>query len=194
MVLEAKLEQILETLAARLQTPFTAGTALLGGSCGLLLQGVRLAEPPKDIDLYADTPDITAIYEQLLPFACEPPALSETDRYRSVLSRFLISGMNVELVGGFQVSTALGQYNVSISKLKEACSTADVGGIRVGLMPLAHELVFNLLRQRPDRYYSIAEKIREEPQLHRPALFTIIKDNSLSEKVIRQVNQLLLGS
>lgn len=191
-MLEARLQQSLEDLAVRLQTPFNARILLLGGSCGLLLQGVRLAETPNDIDLYAEASDVTELFDQLRPFATKQPVLSETERYRSVLSRFNILGMKVELVGGFEVATTEGQYTVNISRLKDNCSTVPIGGTRVGLMPLAHELVFNLLRERSDRYEAIAEKMREEPLLHRPALSTIIKNNSLSEGLIRQVNELLL--
>ncbi|WKL02675.1 hypothetical protein Q0F98_01795 [Paenibacillus amylolyticus] len=55
---EGRTERYPELHAALLETAKAWNTQpqtwLLGGSCGLLLQGVELQQAPRDIDIYAD--------------------------------------------------------------------------------------------------------------------------------------------
>lgn len=191
MPLDLTLEKALEKLAGRLQARESIGPVLLGGSCGLLLQGVRLNQPPQDIDLYVDSIEVPAVFKALQPYATDNPRYSETAMYSSLLSHFRILGMSVELVGGFQVRTEQGEYEVKVSRLSEACTSATIGSSSLNLMPLAHELVFNLLRARPDRYEAIAEKMREDPAQHMAVLTAILKCNKLGEPLTRKMMNLL---
>ncbi|MGF7030461.1 hypothetical protein J2T17_001366 [Paenibacillus mucilaginosus] len=134
------------------------GSWLVGGSTGLLLQGVPLAAPPRDLDLYTDRETAAELHGALLAWSVDKQEESATEIYRSILSHYVISGVNVELVGAFEVRTPESAYRVEAEYLRrEHALTLRVGeGTEAGLMPLAHELLFNLLRRRPDRYEAIA--------------------------------------
>ncbi|MNI46130.1 hypothetical protein D3C73_1005790 [compost metagenome] len=58
-------------------------------------------------------------------------------------------------------------------------------------MPLGHELLFNILRDRADRYTVIAEAIVANKDLHLPACMDLLKRNQWGEEVLKQVEQLL---
>ncbi|MCZ8520547.1 MULTISPECIES: nucleotidyltransferase family protein [Paenibacillus] len=135
---------------------------LIGGSTGLLLQDVPLAAPPRDLDLYADKEAAALLHQALLPWSTDLQEESETGMYRSILSHYEIAGVAVELVGAFEVRTAVSRYCVEADYLRaKHALLLDIGqGIETALMPLAHELLFNLLRGRPDRYEAIAAVLR----------------------------------
>ncbi|WP_426453555.1 hypothetical protein ACP26L_14710 [Paenibacillus sp. S-38] len=136
---------------------------LVGGSTGLLLQGVPLAAPPRDLDLYTDRDTAYKLHSALLRWSVDEQQESATDIYRSILSHYVISGVSVELVGAFEVRASESEYRVEAAYLQRAYYALPLrlgDGLETGLMPLAHELLFNLLRQRPDRYEAIAEVLR----------------------------------
>lgn len=165
---------------------------LVGGSCGLLLQGIQLTAEPRDLDIYADAEHVEQIASLLKPYATDEPVYSETPIYRSTLSHYCIAGVQIELVGGFQVIQAGTSYLVSLKNImKQHQSIAVVSDARLGIMPLAHELVFNLLRNRADRYELIAAKMRLDLPHYLPALKQIIEGNVISEQHLRQLSELL---
>ena len=68
-----------------------------------------------------------------------------------------------ELVANLTVRTANGRYNVEVGALlRRYAPTVEIGTERIPLMPLEHELIFNLLRGREDRYVPIAETVRQK--------------------------------
>lgn len=168
---------------------------LIGGSCGLLLQGVRLDAIPRDLDCYFDTSHAVEIYDKLKRFAIDTPEYSETPIYRSELSHYRITGVTVEFVGDFQVSAEGSLYEVRVDDLlSDVCTTLPMeGGGTLRLTPLAHELIFNVLRQRPDRYLPIARRMRDNLPRHMPAWRTIMDNNRLSEHHLQRIERLLSG-
>lgn len=165
---------------------------LVGGSCGLLLQHVPLAGLPRDLDIYADEPHVARFCERLRRYAVDRAERSETDMYRSILSHFHIEGVQVELVGAFRVGDGKSAYEVRVADvLLEYAPQATVGPAVIRLMPLSHELVFNLLRRRPDRYEAIAETMRRDLRLHLPALRHIVRSNSLHVSAMEELARLL---
>lgn len=137
---------------------------MVGGSFGLMLRGVPIGSGPRDLDLYCDLEHVEPLSRKLLYYVVEPPADSTTDRYYSRLSRYDVLGVPVELVGGFRVFSHECDYRVDVQRWIAAFSeTIDVGDVRLSLMPLAHEFLFNLLRDRPDRYEPIADVLRSDP-------------------------------
>lgn len=168
------------------------GTWLVGGSCSLALQQVQLAAHPRDLDVYADRDDASLIDQQLFDHACDRPHYSETSIYRSVLSHYMLAGIEIELVGGFTVSSGGSRYEVAVRQhMNSHAVQHTIDGRVYRLMPLAHELVFNLLRQRDDRCTAIAAVMREQTDLHLPALHTILANSSISTGHRRQLKQLL---
>jgi len=154
---------------------------LLGGSCSLLLQGVQLDKPPRDIDIYADAESVHKLHASLADWAEDSPHLDQEGIYASILSHYGQHGVSIELVGGFIVMTGGSEYRVEIGPLlHHAAPEHRIQGAGVRLMPLAHEMVFNVLRDRPDRYEAIAETILLRPDEHLPLLSKILTRNKLN--------------
>ncbi|WP_223066620.1 hypothetical protein [Paenibacillus caui] len=171
-----RLEKALDRLTALLSD--SGAEWLLGGSCGLWLQGVELPASPRDIDIYADLEDSDEVHEVLLSLATDAPVLDRSGIYVSKLSHYKVEEYAVELVGGFEVHARGIGYQVEVKNVfyPEAPPAAD--GLQ--LMPLAHELVFNLLRERPDRYMAIAKQIGKEPKRHIPLIRELVRRNRWS--------------
>jgi hypothetical protein len=188
-VLDPALYQALRLLRERLDG--YPGAWLVGGSCGLLLQGVAVARPPRDIDIYANAEAAGELHDRLRSFAVEEPAYSETPIYRSTLSHYSVHGCTLELVGGFVVETDGSTYAVNVELLRPYAATVSLESGAIGLMPLGHELLFNLLRGRPDRYEAIAAAIRTEPGAHLPALRMLLERGRWSPSLRSRVRELL---
>jgi hypothetical protein len=176
---------------------------LLGGSCGLLLQGVPLKAAPRDLDLYVDSEGALELHQALSAYSTDQQVEDRTAIYHSILSHYAIAGTKVELVGGFEVNTHKSLYKVEVDFLskhyshlyKLSLSTEDGPAENKGilrLMPLEHELIFNLLRKRPDRYEAIAAVMRSRQAHFSQAMDELVARNQLSETVIKELNKLLL--
>ncbi|ANS74870.1 hypothetical protein AWM70_09900 [Paenibacillus yonginensis] len=161
---------------------------LAGGSVGLWLQGVPLNAPPRDIDIYAEQPAASLIHIQLEAWATDEPRWDESGIYASLLSHYEIEGYTLELVGGFEVRTSLADYKVEVEQVLEAAAFEIIPGLKV--MPLAHELIFNLLRGRPDRYRAIAAQINAKPDKHIPLLKQIALRRGWSLQQQKEMNKL----
>ncbi|MFD2672884.1 hypothetical protein [Marinicrinis sediminis] len=165
---------------------------LIGGSCGLLLQGVSLETPPRDLDIYVDAIHRIPIYEKLAPLATDQPEWNVTEMYQSYLSHYELEEITIELVAGFKVSKGDSCYQVDIdSCLMQVREEVYVDQTLIPLMPLAHEFVFNILRDRADRYTSIAETMKARPDKHASVLNTILSRNQWSELHMRTMRSCL---
>ncbi|KAA9007179.1 hypothetical protein F4V43_01450 [Paenibacillus spiritus] len=166
---------------------------LLGGSGGLVLQGVELAAPPRDLDLYADTEEAAVLHRALIGCAESQPEEDYSRGCYSVRSRYRLAGFPLELVGGFEIGAEGSRYRTEAGVLQAWAPVASAaGGIPVRLMPLAHELIFNVLRGRRDRAGAVAEAMRMAPARHLRELGTLIARNQLTLRHI-EVMALLLG-
>ncbi|MBP1999527.1 hypothetical protein J2Z69_000546 [Paenibacillus shirakamiensis] len=155
---------------------------LIGGSCSLWLQGVQVHQPPRDIDIYMDEQDIGNVHNKLNYMALDTPRLDTSGIYKSILSHYEIGNYTAELVGGFEVRSGGSHYCVNIrGLLKQEAPTLQMNGHHLYLMPLAHEYVFNLLRDRPDRYVPIAEVLKNNANKHRALLLEILQSNRWSK-------------
>lgn len=176
-------------------------TWVLGGSAALMLRGLPLGAPPRDIDLYCDEADMNAIHEALSGYAIDSPELSETQIYRSTLSHYRIGSIQAELVGGFSVRAIGCCYKVDVRKVLLPYSEAmALDGQSEGMpeyiriVPLAHELWFNTLRKRDDRVAVIAAEMRQAPHIHQLALQAIESGNDLADDVVRAVCERIAGA
>lgn len=154
---------------------------VVGGSAGLMLRGLKLTADPRDLDLYCDEADVSAIYQSLRSFATDEPVLSTTSMYRSTLCHFSIQGVQVELVGGFRVSSPSGSYETNVrGQLLPYSEVIRLDGSvhSVHVVPLAHELWFNRLRGREDRVALIAESMASSMRNHDRALQAIEDTNT----------------
>ncbi len=165
---------------------------LIGGSCGLLLQGIPIGSMPRDIDIYVDYSNSGILHENLKHFAVDEPAYSKTDRYCSVLSHYKISGVTVELVAGFEVRVPGATYLIDIRDTMVPLATeVHLSGVSVMVMPMAHEFIFNLMRERPDRYLIISNYMRKHLHETIPALREIVRKNQFDEAWIHRLSHLL---
>ena len=165
---------------------------LIGGSCGLLMQQIELPSMPRDLDIYIDKDAVRAFHREMLDFAVDEPAFSATERDSSTLSHYLVGDLPIELVAGFEVIVPQAFYRVDIEGLSSQYGPVTMlDGMKVQCMPLAHELLFNLLRDRPDRYIPIARRISDDLERQLPALQAIVMNNRIGEKWLRRMADLL---
>lgn len=165
---------------------------LIGGSCSLMLQNVPLAAEPQDLDVYADEWEAAQLHEALKAYILDAPLYSETEIYRSTLSHYKMRGIVVELVGDFQIHSKNCVYQVKISGgLFDYAVEVKQGQGILRLMPLAHELVFNYLRNRQDRYIPIANVMKENMKAHDEALHYVLNNNHFHSTVIAELGELL---
>ncbi|MFC4103737.1 nucleotidyltransferase family protein [Paenibacillus xanthanilyticus] len=165
---------------------------LVGGSAGLQLRGLPLSQPPRDLDLYADLEEARIIHDRLIRYAIDQPYESVTGMYRSMLSHYEIEGVAVELVGGFEVHAGGGSYEVKINNLLyHHREDVACGGYSVGIVPLAHELWFNVLRAREDRTSLIMDAIRRNPGPHLAGLRAVERSGRFKGSMVADVHKQL---
>ncbi|MFF2090124.1 hypothetical protein [Paenibacillus sp. NPDC058174] len=166
---------------------------VVGGSTGLMLRGLPLASEPNDLDLYIDEADFDRLYNLLRPYAIDKPVLSETDIYRSTLCHFELEGVSVELVGGFIVSAHGCRYETKVAELLKPLAERVIvdGNYFVHTVPLAHELWFNVLRNRPDRYQLIMDAFVQDEAKHGEALKQLESHHTFTPEMVRKVHQMI---
>ncbi|MCG7406434.1 hypothetical protein MH117_03320 [Paenibacillus sp. ACRRX] len=148
---------------------------LLGGSCSLLLQGVELEQPPRDIDIYADSQQAEQLHKIWQGASIDTPEWDESPIYRSLLSHYSCDHNAVELVGEFSVRTDWCTYQTVINEgLWNHRIREHTDKLMLDLTPLSHELVFNMLRGRLDRVEKIAETINRDPERHVDAMNAVL--------------------
>lgn len=166
---------------------------IVGGSCALLVQGVELDGPPRDIDVYADLPtakslDMTSPGERL-----SQQRVDSSGNYVSLLSHYQVQGFQIELVGGFEILAAGAMYRLEVDQILLAYTDRLIMNNNhiLHLMPLSHELMFNILRDRPDRYEKIAEVMKRHPEKHIPLLKTLLDRNVWVPEQLNKLKRLL---
>jgi hypothetical protein len=165
---------------------------LIGGSSGLLLQQVPTGKEPRDLDIYIDEEAAPAVFESLRELATDDLQYSETGIYRSLLSHYDAGGVTIEVVAGFRVNAKGSSYAVEASYLRRNHPVKrEIAGTDLFLMPLSHELLFNVLRERPDRYETIAAAMREDLERHLPVLQDLLQRNRWSAAIRRTFGELL---
>lgn len=165
---------------------------LVGGSTGLLLRDLELNKRPNDLDLYADEEDALRLHKLLLPYATDTQQESITGIYRSVLSHYSIEGVSVELVGGFEIKSGDNYYQVEVTDvLAPRKQSILMDGYEIGIIPLAHEMWFNILRKREDRIHLIAEELSKQPEINLEDFLCIEARNELNVDLIGKVHDLL---
>ncbi|WP_246079034.1 nucleotidyltransferase domain-containing protein [Paenibacillus piri] len=177
---------------------------LVGGSCGLLLHGVPLQAPPRDLDLYADDESASELHRALSGYAVDEQTEDRSGMYRSILSHYSIEDIKVELVCGFEVTAHESVYRVEAGYLVQSQPIAiRTGGVMepetesdvslppLKLMPLEHELLFNVLRDRPDRYEAIAGVMRSRSKGMTPFMRELMRRNRLGKQVKARLKRLL---
>lgn len=167
-------------------------TWLLGGSCGLLLQGVELQQAPRDIDIYADIAAAQKLHRIAPGTVLDEPQVDKTGPYASLLSHYQVGECALELVGGFEIWARNSWYRVEIDRLlAEHAPCIQIGSYSVQLMPLAHELLFNVLRGRVDRYEAIAKQIRKQPHEHQSLMMLLSEQNVWTTRFHSEVEDLV---
>lgn len=167
---------------------------MLGGSSSLLLQGVELTDPPNDIDIYADFEVAKQLHHMASIYSVDEQRLDRSGLYTSLLSHYQIEQASVELSGGFEVCASESLYRTDIDFLLPYANTYIVPqtGESIYLTPLCHELLFNILRRRADRYEPIAKKMNDNVEAHMPLLRKLIARNVWSEEILKQLESVMV--
>ncbi|WP_239614132.1 nucleotidyltransferase domain-containing protein [Cohnella mopanensis] len=164
---------------------------VVGGSTGLALRGARLDRAPRDLDIYVDNDDVMSIHKKLDAYAIDGPQENTTERYHSTLSHYSISDSMVELVGSFRVSALHSMYTTEVSDfLYPYSDRVEVEGYEVPIVPLGHELIFNLLRERQDRAIVAGGLISHDPQRHLPLLQQLLGRNTITNAIAEEALRL----
>lgn len=167
---------------------------VVGGSTGLALRGAKLERAPRDLDVYADREAVIAIHERLADYALDGPADNETDRYRSVLSHYKLEDTIVELVGDFRIAARGSVYRTEVDhSLYPSGDSVNAEGMTVMLIPLGHELIFNLLRDRMDRAEVAGRLMAADADRQLPLLRALIERNRLADEIAEQAIRLATG-
>jgi hypothetical protein len=157
---------------------------VVGGSTGLAMRGAVLETAPRDLDIYADEDDIPALHNSLRSYVVDSPTVSETDRYRSILSHYSVGGTVAELVGGFRIAALNSEYKTEVSNVLHAGGDRmETRGHPYTLVPLGHELIFNLLRERTDRVSLVGAMIARDPGRHMPILLKLLERNRITSEM-----------
>lgn len=165
---------------------------MLGGSCSLLVQGVELDRLPRDIDIYADIHAAKQLHAHPPGINIDRQQVDRSGSYVSLLSHYEVEGLPVELVGGFEVLCGGALYRLEVERLLWSAGIRLVlGCVSIHLMPLSHELLFNLLRNRPDRYRAIAKVMKRDPQRHLEILKQLLISNIWAEEQLDRLVGLL---
>jgi hypothetical protein len=191
MQIASPLDQTLEKISSLLN--LISVPWLLGGSVSLILRGLSLATPPRDLDIYIDEQDADVIYQVLAPYEINSPQFSQTNQYSSILSHYEIYGIRIEVVCAFRVHALNCCYKVEASHF--AMQFAEYPTIArfasLPLTPLAHELFFNVLRQRSDRYTLIANWMNQHLDLYAPAITYILQHNQWDQTILTKIGTIL---
>jgi hypothetical protein len=164
---------------------------VVGGSTGLALRGAALERAPRDLDIYVDGSAIKAVDGKLRSYALDGPMENRTERYYSVLSHYRIEGTLLELVGDFRVSAKQSSYLTEVDDfLFPNGDRFPVASHSVSVVPLGHELIFNLLRERTDRAAIAGRLISAEPARHLPMLRELIRRNKISQPIAAEALRL----
>lgn len=166
---------------------------LLGGSCGLLLQNVSLSRPPADIDLYADLEDAAPLHEALSCYSVDNgPEEDYSGNCYSRRSRYIVGEMKVELVCGFRIGNPPFGYTVDVHSLLGHAPVSGISGSSlIRLMPLAHELLYNMLRGRTERCRNITGRMLSSLEEHASLLEQLAEQNGLGPDCRAELNRLL---
>lgn len=165
---------------------------LLGGSCSLLLQQVKLERQPNDIDVYADIAAAKQLHMAAPGMVEDRQELNCSGPYTSLLSHYQVGGLRLELVGGFEILARGSMYRLEVEHiLQEQAPLLELEDNHLQLTPLSHEFMFNLLRDRPDRYEAIAQVMNGCPDLHAPLVSRLLQTNVWSDSHLSRMTALL---
>ncbi|BBI33187.1 nucleotidyltransferase domain-containing protein [Cohnella abietis] len=183
-------DSALARLAARLEN--YEDRWVVGGSTGLALRGAVLEQAPRDLDIYADYNSVPVIHERLSDYAMDGPEDNKTERYHSILSHYRLASTVVELVGNFRITARQSLYVTEVNDILFPNSDkVEVDGYLIPIVPLGHELIFNLLRERKDRAIVAGQLISRELDKHMPILQALIDRNVLASDIVYEAMQMV---
>lgn len=151
---------------------------------------------PNDVDIYCDDEDVASLHHALREYAVDQPEHSTTAIYRSRLAHYRIDGVFIELVGGFRVSALGCTYSIKVKELLIPYAhlvQLPEATEYVHVVPLAHELLFNVLRERQDRVTPIAAMMERDLKRHLPALEALEKDNAIPDAMRIHIREMMFG-
>lgn len=179
------------TLVAGLSRPLGLKW-LVGGSAATILHGVRLADPPHDLDIDAPADVALRLGEMLSQFVVSPVERGDTDLYSNLFGRFDVAGTKVEILGDFEIKTPSWSHRLVITEeLFERCARVEVApDLPVRLVPLEHQLIVNLIRGRVDRVATISAFLGGHGGADRKYLQEIFERDRIPDEIRLMIERL----
>lgn len=152
--------QALQALHSRFQA--TPGLVwALTGSCSFALQGMDL--PVNDIDVITDEAGAYLMGDLLADCVLQPVAPSIGAYIRSHFGRFVVEGIEVEVMGASRRQNMDGSWREP-AHLPDLIEYIHHQGLRLPVLSLAFEEQAYRLLRRPERADQIAAFLRERQQ------------------------------
>lgn len=130
---------------------------VLTGSANLRLQGVDV--DVHDLDIQCNSENMRKIDQELKDYRLSPINLWETDRIRSLIAKFKIENVDIELIADLEIQDQSGSWQPL--KYSETKTWLDWQGIGLSVLPLEIEAAYYSERGRDERAKVISETIRK---------------------------------
>jgi hypothetical protein len=108
------------------------------GTASLVLQG--LAMGLDDIDVLCDAQTALNANVKLADYLVEPVAFKESDKFKSYYGKFLIDGVQVEIMGDWQIYNDKKGWSKIYSADAESVTDVDVDGVKIPVTKIGLEL------------------------------------------------------
>lgn len=130
------------------------------GSLGFALQGMPVSV--HDIDLQTDEKGAYRLGARLAGYVVTPVGWRESAIARSFFGKFLVAGIEVEIIGGMQKRLPDGSWDLPVD-IRDHRRFVDVEGLRVPVLDLAYEASAYYLLGRHEKAALIDQFLRDHP-------------------------------
>lgn len=129
-----QLVKVVKIVAQKLQGEKYA----VRGTASLVLQG--LAMGLDDIDILCDAQTALNSNIKLADYLIEAVAFKESDKFKSYYGKFLIDGVQVEIMGDWQIYNDKKGWSKIYSADAESATDVDVDGVKIPVTKIGLEL------------------------------------------------------
>ena len=149
--LPSKFNETLVLLAEKLEGKQYA----IRGTASLVLQGLDFNVA--DIDVVCD--------EETAKFMVDGVKYSESDKFKSFFGKFIVNGIDVEVMGNWQIKNSKGEWSRVFDGSER--TSVEVGGREIFVTTLESELSMFLFMERWNAYHKLKKliELRDANQL-----------------------------
>ena len=150
-----KIPEKLNETCALLAQKFEGKQHAIRGTASLALQGLDFNAA--DIDIICDEETAMFANEALREFVADEVKYSESPKFKSFFGKFEINGIEVEIMGNWQIRSSKGEW----SKVYDGSDKAsvDVDGVEVFATTPEEELEMFMFMERWNAYHKLKKLI-----------------------------------